>query len=194
MEYRRGPQPHRQPGLLRAELIKPAGPWRATGQVEVAHASTPTGSARSVLCGILGFPALVLDLADIFLSLALGRLGFALGLLTQTHDRLLCAGAVILPVRTTSQGAPWGTAIRRLPCSTPDVAQTLRRAVRGRTAQAAAVGLSSLKERGRVKPPSACRRLTPEAGDKRVAMIKARPPQPASEPLTCTNLCSPNGI
>jgi hypothetical protein len=42
-----------------------------------------------MLRGILGFLPLVLDLAGIFLGLALNRLSLVLSLLAQTHDRLL---------------------------------------------------------------------------------------------------------
>jgi hypothetical protein len=42
-----------------------------------------------MLRGILGFLPLVLDLAGIFLGLALNRLSLVLSLLAQTPDRLL---------------------------------------------------------------------------------------------------------
>ena len=51
-----------------------------------------------MLRGFLGFLPLVLDLAGIFLGLALNCLSLALSLLTQTHDRLLlCPAAAALP-------------------------------------------------------------------------------------------------
>ena len=53
---------------------------------------------RSMLRGILGFLPLVLNLAGIFLGLALNGLSLALSLLAQTHDRLLsCYAAPDLP-------------------------------------------------------------------------------------------------
>ena len=51
-----------------------------------------------MLRGILGFLPLVLDLAGIFLGLALHCLSLALSLFAQTHDRLLlCSAASALP-------------------------------------------------------------------------------------------------
>ena len=51
-----------------------------------------------MLRGIFGFLPLVLNLASIFLGLALNCLSLALSLLTQTHDRLLlCPAAPALP-------------------------------------------------------------------------------------------------
>ena len=54
-----------------------------------------------MLRGILGFLSLVLDLAGIFLGLALHCLSLPLSLLAQTHDRLLLyPAAPALPQRT----------------------------------------------------------------------------------------------
>ena len=51
-----------------------------------------------MLRGILGFLPLVLNLASIFLGLALNCFSLALSLLAQTHDRLLlCPAAPALP-------------------------------------------------------------------------------------------------
>ena len=51
-----------------------------------------------MLRGVLGFLPLVLNLAGIFLGLALRCLSLALSLLAQTHDRLLlCPAAPALP-------------------------------------------------------------------------------------------------
>src|SRR6202012_957838 len=57
-----------------------------------------TEGARSMLRGVLGFLPLVLDLAGIFLGLALHCLSLALSLFAQTHDQLLwCSAASALP-------------------------------------------------------------------------------------------------
>jgi hypothetical protein len=48
-------------------------------------------------------------------------------------------------------------------------------------------------DRGHFLPPAAASwRQKPQTNDGQT--IKARPPQPATRPLTCNNLCSPDGI
>ena len=80
-----------------------------------------------MLRGILGFLPLVLDLACIFLGLALNCLSLALSLLAQTHDRLLCVLRrqrchirIAFPAGLPGRGAPM------TPCSTPGEAQTFQ--------------------------------------------------------------------
>jgi len=85
-----------------------------------------TEGTRSMLRGVLGFLPLVLNLAGIFLGLALRHLSLALSLLAQTHDwLLLCPAAPALPhtdrvpqLSCRRRGAPVA------PCSTRGEAQT----------------------------------------------------------------------
>src|SRR6266566_5354369 len=84
-------------------------------------------NAWSMLHGILGFLPFVLDLAGIFLGLALNCLSLVLSLLAQAHDRLLsvlrcqrCHIRTASPLRCRRRGAPMASG------STPDEAQTFQ--------------------------------------------------------------------
>src|SRR6185437_489767 len=100
--------------------LPPGPPDLRTGNI--------TEATRSMLRGVLGFLPLVLDLAGIFLGLALRCLSLALSLLAQTHDRLLsCPAAPALPhtdrvpqLSCRRRGAPVA------PCSTRGEAQTFQ--------------------------------------------------------------------
>ena len=80
-----------------------------------------------MLHGILGFLPFVLDLAGIFLGLALNCLSLVLSLLAQTHDRLLVScGSSAAIYGPRSQLSCWRRGAPMASGSTPDEAQTFQ--------------------------------------------------------------------
>src|SRR6476660_4291243 len=122
--------PERAGCSARASVIaRPRWPGELPPGPPDLRTSNITEGTRSMLRGVLSFLPLVLDLAGIFLALALHCLSLALCLLAQTHDRLLsCPAAPALPhtdrvpqLSCRRRGAPVA------PCSTRGEAQTFQR-------------------------------------------------------------------